>query len=343
MKHSIIPLFIPHYGCPHQCIFCNQVRITGESTPVRPEDVAGIIERYLASTRAPRDWEAAFYGGSFTALPMNVMAALLQPASAALRAGRIGGIRLSTRPDCIDADILSLLKKMGVTTVELGVQSLDPAVLQLAERGHTADDAEQAVKLLKKAGFAVGLQFMVGLPGEDGASLRRTARKGAALRPGFIRLYPVLVLRDTKLCQMYENGTYRPLSIKEAAFCCAFLKRWYGARGIPVIRTGLQATEELDKGDALAAGPYHPSMGELTDQAIARHALHRAIRHLPGDALTITCHPKDRSKLTGYRGETRKWLETKFTAVTYKEDLYIKAGHAIVTAGGETAALETEI
>lgn len=340
MKHSIIPLFIPHYGCPHQCIFCNQVRITGASTPVRPEDVAGIIERYLASAREPRDWEAAFYGGSFTALPMDVMESLLQPAAAALHAGRIGGIRLSTRPDCIDADILALLKKMGVTTVELGVQSLDPAVLRLAERGHTAADAERAVKLLKDAGFSVGLQFMVGLPGEDGVSLRRTARNGAALHPDFIRLYPVLVLRDTKLCRMYEEGAYRPLSIREAAFRCAFLKRWYGAHGIPVIRTGLQATEELNKGDALAAGPYHAAMGELTDQVIARHALHRAIRSLHGNSLTITCHPKDRSKLTGYRGETKKWLETKFASVIYKEDPTIQVGHPIVESGGETAALE---
>lgn len=340
MKHSIIPLFIPHYGCPHQCVFCNQVRITGASTPVRPEDVAGIIRQYLDSAREPRDWEAAFYGGSFTALPIDVMEALLQPAAEALREGRIGGIRLSTRPDCISMGILALLKRMGVTTVELGVQSLDPKVLLLAERGHTVDDTKQAVRLLKEAGFSVGLQFMVGLPGEDGGSLRRTARAGAALRPDFIRMYPVLVLRDTKLCRMYERGAYEPLSVREAAFRCAFLKRWYGAHGIPVIRTGLQATEELDRGDALAAGPYHAAMGELTDQVIARHVLHHALRHLHGDRLTITCHPRDRSKFTGYRGETKKWLETKFTSVIYKEDPTLQVGHAVAAAGEDIVSLK---
>lgn len=307
MKHSIIPLFIPHYGCPHQCIFCNQVRITGQTTPVTPSDVARIIDNYLASAKEPRFWEAAFYGGSFTALPLDVMEALLRPASEALAAGRIGKIRLSTRPDCISEEILGVLSRMGVSIVELGVQSLSDDVLTLAERGHTAGDAARAVRLLREGGFQVGLQFMTGLPGETMAILRESARKGAALHPDFIRLYPVLVLKDTKLAAMHLEGSYQPLTLGEAVFRCAFLKRWYQRHGIPVIRTGLQATEELDRGDSLLGGPYHPSMGELTDQYIWRHNLRRAVSHFPyGTALQIRCRREDRSKLMGYKKTT--WL-----------------------------------
>lgn len=319
MKHSIIPLFIPHYGCSHQCVFCNQTRITGMTTPVTPADVERLIGAYLASGDGARRWEAAFYGGSFTALPMEVMRALLMPAAEALRAGKIQGIRLSTRPDCLSEEILHFLKEMGVGTVELGVQSLDDRVLLAAGRGHTAQDAADGAALLRREGFRVGLQFMAGLPGEDGASLRRTARLGAALSPDFIRIYPVLVLRDTALFRMYETGRYRPLSVGKAAFCCAFLKRWYARHGIPVIRMGLQATDELDRGTSLAAGPYHPSMGELADQIILRYALFRALRGKTGP-FSVVCHPKDRSKLMGCRRETWRALEDRFGNVSCRED-----------------------
>lgn len=332
MKHSIIPLFIPHYGCPHQCIFCNQRRITGQTTPVTASDVERIIAEYLASSDEPRFWEAAFYGGSFTALPMDVMEALLRPAKEALDAGRIQKIRLSTRPDCISPEILSLLSRMGVSIVELGVQSLSDEVLTLAERGHTARDAAQAVRLLREGGFQVGLQFMTGLPGETMAILRESARKGAALRPDFIRLYPVLVLKDTKLAAMHLEGSYKALTLEEAVFRCAFLKRWYQAHRIPVIRTGLQATEELDWGDSLLGGPYHPSMGELTDQYIWRHNLRRAVRDIPyGTALQIRCCREDRSKLMGYKKST--WLLLQKWAgphVEIQEDTAIPRGTFVV-------------
>lgn len=313
MKHSIIPLFIPHYGCPHQCVFCNQVRITGQTTPVTAEDVERQIERYLSSARDERYWEAAFYGGSFTALPLSVMEALLRPAEKALRAGKIRGIRLSTRPDCISDAVLRLLKASGVSIVELGAQSLDDKILQQAERGHTAGDVEAAVRLLRAYGFGVGLQFMAGLPGETAASIRRTARRGAALRPDFVRLYPALILRGTKLFRLYKKREYTPLSVREAVYWCAFLKNWYGAHQIPVIRTGLQATEELDAGDSLAGGPYHPAMGELTDQYLARHFLFRALKRLrPFTFCRISFHPRDFSKMTGYRKETKRQAEEVF-------------------------------
>lgn len=334
MKHSIIPLFIPHSGCPHQCVFCNQVRITGQTTPVTEEEAARTIAAWRKTGGEDRCWETAYYGGSFTALPFSVMEALLRPAHEALRRGEIRAIRLSTRPDCITDDILRLLKRMGAATVELGAQSLDDRVLRLAERGHTAADTAQAVRLLREAGFRVGLQFMTGLPGEDWRSLRRTARRGAALRPDFVRLYPVLVLRDTPLHMLYQKGQYRPLTVEEAAFRCAFLKRWYGRHGIPVIRMGLQATEELDRGGALAAGPYHPALGELADQEIVRHALRLALRRAkrPG---RILCHPRDRSKIMGQHRRSWEILLQEFGPLRCGESAELAPGTAVIeTADG---------
>lgn len=344
MKHSIIPLFIPHYGCPHQCIFCNQIRITGHTTPVTAREAAETIERYRGTGSGDRYWEAAFYGGSFTALPLPVMESLLRPAWQALQENRIQGIRLSTRPDCINGPVLTLLKRMGVSTVELGVQSLDEEVLRQAGRGHTAQDAAEAVRQLREAGFHVGLQFMIGLPGETDASLRSTARRGAALHPDFVRLYPVLVLRGTRLQQMYEAGEYRPLTVQEAVLRCAFLKRWYGAHEIPVIRMGLQATAELDGGEGLLAGPYHAAFGELVDQAIVFHNLYRALfplRH----PVEIICHPADRSKVMGQHRKSWERLCRQFGLQRCREQSSVEPGTAVVKmeAGDVPVMLYREI
>ncbi len=304
------------------------MRITGVETPVTPRDVAEEIRIYTETCGEPREWEAAFYGGSFTALSLSVMDALLTPAHEALLRGKISAIRLSTRPDCIDSERLLLLKSRGVRTVELGVQSLDDAVLAAAGRGHTAADVARAVSLLREYGFKIGLQFMQGLPGETWSSLRRTARMGAALSPDFIRLYPVLVLKDTALCKMYEAGMYRPLSLDEAVYRCAFLKRYYARFGISVIRTGLQATEEFDSGESLAAGPYHPAIGELVDQYIMRHELLRAIRRLVRAAdIKIICAPKDRSKIMGHRRSTWEFLKKETgAALSIEEDSDLPVG-----------------
>ncbi len=335
MRHSIIPLFIPHVGCPHRCVFCNQVRITGETTPVTAFEVETKIRQYVETAAEPRRWEAAFYGGSFTALPRSVMEALLRPATEALRRGDIQGIRLSTRPDCIDEERLSLLKRCGAETVELGVQSLDDAVLSAAERGHTADDVRRAVSLLRAFGFRVGLQFMQGLPGETWSSLRRTARRGMALSPDFIRLYPVLVLADTKLGEDFQKGNYRPLSLAAAVVRCAFLKRAFARRGIPVIRMGLQATEELDGAETLLAGPYHPAFGELVDQYVARHALRKALRVFRGETeMEIVCAPCDRSKLSGHRKSTQTALEKESGArFRFREERGIVPGTCRLVGG----------
>lgn len=335
MKRSIIPLFIPHLGCPHQCVFCNQVRITGQTTPVTPEDVKRKIDSYINASEEKKQWEAAFYGGTFSALPIPLMKALLRPAAEALQAGKISAIRISTRPDAIHGDVLSVLRRNGVKTVELGVQSLDPAVLKKAERGHTAEQVAEAVKQLREASFSIGLQFMVGLPGEDYASVRKTARAGVRLHPDFIRIYPVLVLKDTVLAAWWKSGQYSPYTLKTAVYLCAFLKKYYGKYSVPVIRTGLQATEELDRGTSFLAGPYQPAMGELTDQYLFRHEISHAWSRMKGTPEKIICHPRDRSKIMGYRRETwESWQAAFGGRLQCREDISMMPG---------TVLLETDL
>lgn len=312
MKSYIIPIFIPHYGCRHNCIFCNQRKITGRATPVTPEDVKSIIEDHLQRINQPRHIEVAFYGGSFTALPVSIQNQLLQPASELLERKRVHAIRLSTRPDCITKNILGNLMQFGVSTVELGVQSLDDHVLAAAERGHNRQDVFLAVDEIKKTGMHCGLQIMPGLPQEDWVSLVNTTRDVVALKPDFIRIYPTLVIANTPLADLYKRGEYSPLSFDEAIKRSAFLKLMCERNQIKVIRTGLQATTELSSSDTVLAGPYHPAFGEMVESYIFLRMIEQFIQMIPDHAkfvpITIHYHVKDHSKLRGVSNRNIKKL-----------------------------------
>lgn len=264
-KNRIIPIFVPHVGCPHQCVFCNQRRIAGSGTPLRAEAVTAALEAGLA--RAGDGAEAAFYGGSFTAIPAEQQEELLGAVRPFLEDGRIGTIRLSTRPDAVDPTVAERLKRYGVGTVELGSQSMDDGVLAQCGRGHTAADTVRAVGVLRQGGLRVILQMMTGLPGSSPEADTETARRLIALRPDGVRIYPTVVVRDTPLCDAYGAGDYRPQTVEEAAILCAKLYRLFTEAGIPVLRLGLQPTEALSGGDAVA-GPYHPAFGELVKSRI---------------------------------------------------------------------------
>lgn len=281
----MIPFFIPHVGCPHVCTFCNQSRITETSNIgyLTPEYITNTIEEYTSDGRAGKYWEVCFYGGSFSAILRDLQIQLLEPAKQALEQGLIDGIRCSTRPDAVDDEALSLLQSYGVNTIELGVQSMNDEVLQLAKRGHSRDDVEYAVGQLRKFNFTVGLQILPGLLGDSWHTILETAVGIVKLEPDFVRIYPVLVIEHTELADQYREGIYSPLSTKEAIAYCAFLKTYIENHHIRVIRTGLQSTEELDTGDSLIAGPYEPAMGELVvneqwrnriQQCIENHVLH---------------------------------------------------------------------
>ena len=312
MKHYIIPVFIPHYGCSHACVFCNQRKITGHHTPVTPQEIRGIIHEHLARITKQRHIEVAFYGGSFTALDHQIQCALLAPAYAALQAGKIHAIRLSTRPDCINEDIVDNLIAFGVSIIELGVQSLDNKVLEASARGHKASDVVTAVTIIKNKKLQCGIQIMPGLPEEDLASLITTTQGIIKLQPDFIRIYPTLVIANTKLAEMLYNGSYRALSVQEGVVRAAFLKLLFTWHHILVIRTGLQATEELDNQDVVLAGPYHPAFGEMVDSYLfylmVAHCIEKVIVQGSSMPIIIHHHPRDTSKLRGNSNSTIKKL-----------------------------------
>jgi len=267
-KQLIIPVFIPFGGCPHQCVFCDQTGITGRAAMPGADDVVSTIEAYLSTWEAsggkgPR--EVAFYGGSFTGLPEEARASYLAVAYRYVREGRIDSVRLSTRPDYIDAEIAAWLVGYGVAVVELGAQSMCDKVLRLSGRGHTAEQTRRAVEILKEAKIKTGVQIMPGLPGDTPETILHTVRETISLAPDFVRIYPTLVLKNTPLHAMLEQGRYTPWTLDDMVEVCRKAASLFREAGVPVIRMGLQPTEELAA--ALAGGPFHPSFRQLVEGA----------------------------------------------------------------------------
>lgn len=344
MKTSIIPIFIPHIGCPYRCVFCNQWRITGRRGVPDGNAVARTIKEYVTSAAEERHWEVAFYGGSFTAIPMALQEELLAPAHEALQQGRIQAIRCSTRPDCIDEEILSRLKRYGLSIVELGVQSMDDVVLARAKRGHTAQDVVTATALLREHGFTVGHQLMPGLPGEDWDSLQDTTAAICRLQPDIARIYPVVVIADTELADMYRKGEYTPLSVHEGVVRAAYMKQAFVETGIQCIRTGLQATEDLDDPAQVLAGAYAPAMGEMVDTRRYCRQLF-VVLDCMGDAeqVIVEYNRRDTSRVRGYKNTTVKKVRNRYSfSVQWKESAVLPAGVAAVSAGGRKIYIEAD-
>lgn len=258
MKNSIIPIFIPHLGCPNDCVFCNQRRIAAPKEP-DAEEVRNIIEEALKYSKSP---QISFYGGSFTAIRPELMEAYLDAAYPYVASGRCDSIRLSTRPDAINDGILDILASHGVRTIELGAQSMDDKVLELSGRGHTSDDTRTSSALIKERGFELILQMMVGLPGSDRDTELKTAREICRLSPDGVRIYPTCVIDDTPLYDMYKSGDYKALTVDEAVDICADIAAIFRDNNIPIVRLGLNPTDELSSG-GVKAGAYHPALGEM--------------------------------------------------------------------------------
>ena len=311
---AILPIFIPHAGCPHQCVFCNQRTISGQKTAALPGAKAQ-IQRWLQWLGPSKDNEAAFYGGSFTGLDMALQKQLLALTDELLEQGIIGSVRLSTRPDYINTEVLSLLGEHGVELVELGVQSLDDAVLQKAERGHTVEAVYAAHKLLKEYGFKTGIQLMVGMPGQDFASVQDTAAKVAQLRPDIARIYPLLVIKDTPLAHSYEQGSFVPLSLEEAVEQSAYLYKTLTQAGIKVIRIGLQPDGELCAAGNIVAGPFHPAMGELVKSRVLRNHFTPMLQELVesgAGGVIFHCPRRYESKLRGLKNSNMQYWQQQF-------------------------------
>ncbi len=311
-RESIVPVFVPHLGCPNDCVFCNQRRISGSAVPAAPEDVVRAVERALEVTPPGTRRQLAFYGGSFTAIPAREQEALLEAAAPYLRRGDISSIRLSTRPDAIDGAVLARLKRCGVETVELGAQSMSDRVLALSGRGHTAGDVREASRAVKAAGFRLILQMMTGLPGSDDQSDADTARELAALGPDGVRVYPTVIVRDTALFDLWRAGRYKEHTVEDAVRVCARIVPIFDAAGIPIIRMGLNPTEDLSGGDAVG-GAYHPALGELVRARIMRGKAEAALEGaMPGGEAVLRVNPRLMSQAVGQHGENRDWLREKF-------------------------------
>ncbi len=307
----IIPIFVPHLGCPHDCVFCNQREITGITERVTAKDVLKTIDEYL--TTIPQDAariEVAFYGGSFTGIDKNYQIELLSVAGSKLKQGLLTGIRLSTRPDYIDQEKLELLSKYGVSTIELGVQSLIEGVLSKSKRGHKSKDVLNAVLLIKEYGFKLGLQVMPGLPGSTIKSDLETARQVLDLRPDFIRIYPTLVIKGTELANLYQKGLYQPLSLEEAIEVSAKIVTIFQKEGIRVIRIGLQPSEGVNQ-EGVVAGPFHPAFRQLVDSKLFLDRLETKIGQKKVEKLVIVINSKDTSKLRGQKNKNISILHNK--------------------------------
>lgn len=283
-KRSIIPVFVPHLGCPNDCVFCNQRRISGQKTKQTGDSVRHIVLESFLKIPETYEKELAFYGGSFTAIPVQEQEELLNAVLPFLHSGTINALRVSTRPDAINEDAVERLKKFGVKTVELGAQSMCDEVLQLSGRGHTAADTEKAAAMLKDAGFNLILQMMTGLPGDTFERSVYTAGKIADMMPDGVRIYPTVVIRDTALFDMWQAGSYMEHTVEDAVELCSEIVGIFETAGITIIRMGLNPTEELSVG-AAAAGAYHPAFGELVYSRIYLKKARKLLRE--------TSHGKD--------------------------------------------------
>ncbi len=265
LKHSNISIFVPHIGCPNKCSYCNQKHITGTFKAPTVRDVAIAVKNAQKNPKYdPKTTEIAYFGGSFTAINQTYMLRLLRVAYRFVKNGTVSGIRISTRPDAINEDVLNILKKYGVTAIELGAQSLNDRVLKMNNRGHSATDVVNAVKLIREFDFELGLQMMTGLYKDSDSSAIKTAEKIIELKPDTVRIYPTIVLKDTDLAALYADNIYKPQTLDSAVNLASKLYKMFTSEGIRVIRLGLHSIEK----DAYIAGPWHPAFSEMCQSQI---------------------------------------------------------------------------
>ncbi|MBO8159438.1 radical SAM protein [Thermosyntropha sp.] len=306
-RHVNIPVFVPHLGCPFNCIFCNQKKIAAPNGVVSPEEVSRIIDEHLATVSDDAVVEVAFFGGSFTAIEQELQEAYLARVAPYIEKGRVKSIRISTRPDFINHEILSFLKFWHVETIELGVQSLYDEVLKASCRGYRVCDVFKACHLIKEYGFKLGIQLMIGLPEDTYERSQGSACIAAQLKPDMVRIYPTLVISGTRLEKMLISGEYQPLALEKAVAISADMFLIFNYYDIEVIRMGLQPSEELRSEGVVRAGPFHPAFGELVEQEVFRRQGEKLLSEglnlsYKGEVVFLV-NPRDVSKMVGYKRE----------------------------------------
>jgi len=315
-KKYIIPVFIPHYGCKNECVFCNQRKISGKTDNVKPAEIRKIIEDYLKIFENEKiEKEIAFFGGSFTGIDKKKQIEFLEIANEYIKEDKVSSIRISTRPDYIDKDTLKFLKKYKVKTIELGVQSANDVVLESAKRGHDFNSVIKASKLIRRYGFTLGHQIMVGLPESTKQDEINTAIALTKLKPKVVRIYPVLVLKGTELEKMYKAGEYEPLTLEQAVDRVKEIYYIFDKKKIKIIRIGLQNTENIttpkDEKSSVIAGPYHPAFRQLVESAMWYDALVNKVKpeNVRSKEIEVRVHPENVNNIIGHKKENIKRIK----------------------------------
>ena len=333
-KEYIIPIFVPHLGCPNNCTFCNQKRISGQTKMVTAKDVKETIEYYLKNFKDNHKYvEVAFFGGSFTAIDKEKQIELLEAAQEYIENKLVNSIRISTRPDCIDKEILKRMKKYHVKTIELGVQSTNNYILSKCKRGHTGEDVKKASKLIRRYGFRLGHQMMVGLPESTKQDEVNTAKELIRLKPKIVRIYPVLVIKDTELADEYNRGEYTPLTVGQAVERCKEIVDLFNRNKINVIRIGLQNTEEISdpstEKSSVVAGPYHPAFRQLVESSMWYEAIVAKIKKVNAKVkkVKILANDININNIIGHKKENIEKLKEIYDVdVVIERDEKIKPG-----------------
>jgi histone acetyltransferase (RNA polymerase elongator complex component) len=320
LTYSNIPIFIPELACPHQCVFCDQGKIIGLNLIPKPNEISKIVETNLATMDDNRIVDIAFFGGSFTGIPFELQEEYLKEAYSFIKTNRISGIRLSTRPDYIDVQRLELLKKYGVTTIELGAQSTNDNVLNKSGRSHSFKDIQNASKLVLDYGFKLGLQMMIGLPEDTFETAMQTANDIVELGANNTRIYPTLVIKGTALEKLYNNGIYQPLSLEDAVSWSKEILRTFEKHNITILRVGLHPSEELVDGKSLIAGPFHPSFKEMVMTEIWNEIILKNLNQAKSKKIIIKVNSKQLNYAVGYKGKNKNQLLAKGINVKFVGD-----------------------
>ncbi|MBO7445663.1 MAG: radical SAM protein [Bacteroidales bacterium] len=304
--HRVIPIFIPQRACPFRCSYCNQFAIAGQGSVPTPEEAKRIVDTHLATMPMEAQVRIAFFGGSFTGMPLEEQEAYLKVTEPYVRSGRVAGVQLSTRPDYITREVLQLLQRYQVTLIELGAQSLDDEVLRNARRGHTVAQVREASRMITEAGFSLGLQMMIGLPGDTKEKAMRTAETIVALGASCTRIYPTLVVKDTLLAAQYRQGNYQPLDLETAVEWCKELYRYFTEHGVTILRMGLHPSEGLLQGTDYLAGPFHVSFKELVLTALWRDRIAEAVLAAHDGPVVVKVSAQEINYAVGYGSSNKK-------------------------------------
>ncbi len=330
MKHINVALFVPDSGCKNRCSFCDQKTISGKNEPLKPDEINKAVEIALQSKADTGDGEIAFFGGSFTAIEKEYMITLLKRAKKYIDMGLFKGIRISTRPDCIDDEILTVLKQYGVTSIELGCQSMDDNVLMLNNRGHDSACVYSSAKLIKQYGFELGVQMMTGLYGDTNEISIKTAEKLISLKPDTVRIYPTVVLENTELCTLYKKGEYAPQTVEKAVEICSELIVMFEKANVRVIRVGLHSGGNVQEG--YVAGAFHSAFKELCDSRIYLNNVTNQLesKNIKKGEIEIAVSQKYISPLTGQKRSNILCLESMGYSVKIKKQEELQKYEVIV-------------